>query len=96
MQAGEALFQEGDQGDRAYVVQEGNVDIVKNGVDGEVILGTVEKGGIFGEMALIDDQPRMATAIAADKSTLSSTAAMYFNANFKSVILLCVVCSEYS
>lgn len=70
MQAGEALFQEGDQGDRAYVVQEGNVDIVKNGVDGEVILGTVEKGGIFGEMALIDDQPRMASAIAADTSTV--------------------------
>ncbi len=70
MRAGEALFQEGDQGDRAYVVQEGNVDIVKNGVDGEVILGTVEKGGIFGEMALIDDQPRMASAIAADTSTV--------------------------
>ena len=70
LQPGESLFREGDHGDRAYVVQEGMIDIVKNGSDGEIVLGTIEKGGIFGEMALIDDQPRMASAVAASTSTI--------------------------
>ncbi len=70
-QAGESVFQEGDVGDRAYVVQEGLIEILKESADGEeVILGSIEKGGIFGEMALIDDQPRMATAKAAAMTTV--------------------------
>jgi len=68
---GEAVFKEGDLGDRAYVVQDGLIDIVRIDDDGtETLLGTVEKGGIFGEMALIDDQPRMATARAAVATTV--------------------------
>jgi len=67
---GSAVFQEGDLGDRAYVVQDGAIEIVRRGDDGqEMVLGTIEKGGIFGEMALIDDQPRMATA----RATVSTT-----------------------
>ena len=61
-QAGESIFKEGEQGDRAYVVQAGEVEIVKE-IDGQsVVLGTIGPGGIFGEMALIDDKPRMAAA----------------------------------
>ena len=68
---GTAVFKEGEVGDRAYVVQEGRIDIVREHGDGEeTILGSVEKGGIFGEMALIDDQPRMATARAAVATTV--------------------------
>ena len=68
---GAAVFKEGEIGDRAYVVQEGRIDIVKEHEGGEeTILGSVEKGGIFGEMALIDDQPRMATARAAVATTV--------------------------
>ncbi|MBT3990147.1 MAG: cyclic nucleotide-binding domain-containing protein [Rhodospirillaceae bacterium] len=70
LQPGEALFKEGDIGDRAFVVQEGVIDIVKNATDGDVVLGSIEKGGIFGEMALIDDQPRMASAIASSSCTI--------------------------
>jgi len=69
-QAGEPVFQEGEQGDRAFVVQDGLIEIVKRSGDGDVVLGTIEKGGIFGEMALIDDQPRMATARAAAVTTV--------------------------
>lgn len=59
---GETIFREGEQGSTAYVVQEGEVEIVRivDGVDR--VLGIVGKGGIFGEMALIDAKPRSATA----------------------------------
>ena len=70
LQAGESLFREGERGERAYVVQEGMIDIVKKSAEGEVVLGNIEKGGIFGEMALIDDQPRMASAVAASTTTV--------------------------
>ena len=68
---GLSVFNEGDRGDRAYIVQDGRIEIVRRNGDGpELVLGTVEKGGIFGEMALIDDQPRMATARAAMPTTI--------------------------
>jgi CRP/FNR family transcriptional regulator, cyclic AMP receptor protein len=58
--AGQKIFSEGDRGDRAYLIQAGNVSIVKN----EMPLATLGPGELFGEMALIDDKPRMASAIA--------------------------------
>jgi len=71
IEQGQTIFREGDEGNRAFIIQEGAVDIVKTNAAGEeVILGTVEKGGIFGEMALIDDQPRMASARAASMVTI--------------------------
>lgn len=65
----QAIFLEGDPGDRAYVVEAGEVAIVRN-VDGKPqMLGTIGKGGMFGEMALIDGEPRMAAAIAVKETT---------------------------
>lgn len=58
--AGQKIFSEGDRGDRAYLIQSGSVDIIKN----EMPLATLNAGELFGEMALIDDKPRMATAMA--------------------------------
>ena len=67
---GETIFREGEQGSTAFVVQEGEVEIVKmiDGVDR--VLGTIGKGGIFGEMALIDAKPRSATARASGHATI--------------------------
>jgi len=57
------LFREGQEGDFAYLVQAGTVEIYKALPDDtERRLGLISDGGIFGEMALIDDQPRMASA----------------------------------
>ena len=47
-------------------MQKGRVEIVKTSGDAEIVIGGVGEGGIFGEMALLDDQPRMATARAAE------------------------------
>ena len=44
----------------------GRIEILKTIDDKDVILGTVEEGGMFGEMALIDDRRRLASARAID------------------------------
>lgn len=59
--AGEVIFAEGQPGDTMFAVLDGEVAIQKNGKT----LETVVPGGVFGEMALIDDQPRSASAVAA-------------------------------
>ena len=69
-QAGDSIFKEGDEGNMAYVVQSGEVEIFKE-IDGkDTVLGVVGQGGIFGEMALIDSKPRMACARASKGSTI--------------------------
>jgi CRP/FNR family transcriptional regulator, cyclic AMP receptor protein len=65
---GDAVFAEGAEGDRMYIVKSGSVSIVK---DGRVI-ETVGPGAIFGEMALIDHEPRSATAVAGEECELVS------------------------
>lgn len=70
VQEGDYIFREGAPGDKAFIVQDGAVEIFKHKREGEVLLGTVATGGIFGEMSLIDDKPRMASARASKPSTL--------------------------
>ena len=67
---GDQSFKEGDEGRLAYVVEEGEVEIFINNDDHEQVLGTVGKDGIFGEMALIDNQPRMANARTTKSTTI--------------------------
>jgi CRP-like cAMP-binding protein len=59
---GEVIFSEGEPGARAFLIQEGTVEITKFVEGKPVVLGRIGVGGIFGEMALIDGRPRMATA----------------------------------
>jgi CRP/FNR family cyclic AMP-dependent transcriptional regulator len=58
--AGHAVFREGERGDHMFAVVKGSVDLVINGK----VVETVEPGGVFGEMALVEEQPRVATAMA--------------------------------
>jgi CRP-like cAMP-binding protein len=60
------IFAEGDQGDKMYIVHEGSVDIRKENGGEFVHLATFAKGEIFGEMALVEDMARSATAAAGD------------------------------
>ncbi len=59
---GHFVFREGELGEQAYIITHGTVEIVKASETGVMILGTVNKGSIFGEMALIDNSQRMASA----------------------------------
>ena len=52
------VFRQGDPGDRAYVVLEGEVDVVLQQPQGETVLATLGSTQIFGEMALLASQPR--------------------------------------
>ena len=80
---GDKVFKEGDIGNMAYVVQEGEIEIVKE-IDGvEKVLGTVGQGGIFGEMALIDSKPRMAAARATKGATIICVTQQMFDEKLK-------------
>jgi len=59
--AGETVFEKDEPGDSMYVVVEGQVRVH----DGEHTLNYLEKGDVFGEMALLDPEPRMASVTAA-------------------------------
>ena len=64
--AGDTIFTEGDAGEHAFVVIEGEVELSVHGKPMEM----VRSGGIFGEMALIDDNPRAGTAVAVTETSL--------------------------
>lgn len=61
--AGTIIFNEGEPGDAAYIVESGHVTVFKTVKGKKVTIGEIGQGGIFGEMALIDSQPRMASAV---------------------------------
>ena len=68
---GSVIVFEDDPGDALYLVAGGQVKVVLIGEDGrEVILSVLGEGSFFGEMALIDDQPRSAHVIAMENSRL--------------------------
>lgn len=69
---GEALFNEGDPGDRLYVVTQGKVKLGRTAADGrENLLAVLGPGEMFGELSLFDPGPRTATATAVTAVTLS-------------------------
>ncbi|RAU21396.1 cAMP-binding protein [Paramagnetospirillum kuznetsovii] len=63
---GEIIFKEGETGDKAFIVQSGIVELCKS----SQAFAEVGTNAIFGEMALIDGAPRMATARAKTEVTL--------------------------
>ena len=60
--SGDVLFREGEVGDFAYQITSGEIEICKFTGDEYVTLSKLKKGDLFGEMALIDRQPRSAMA----------------------------------
>lgn len=69
---GETIFSEGSMGDKFYLILQGNVRISKtiHGI-GEEALAILKEGSYFGEMALLDEAPRSADAIAERRCVLS-------------------------
>jgi len=68
--AGETIFVEGEPGKALFVVLKGRVSIWRASHAGQETLATLDHGGYFGELALIDDEPRFATARADEPSLL--------------------------
>jgi len=59
-QNGEILFKAGEPGDCAYVIMDGEVEILSSADDAAVV-GVLQMNQIFGELALLNDEPRSAT-----------------------------------
>jgi CRP/FNR family cyclic AMP-dependent transcriptional regulator len=64
---GEVVFQEGDTGAEMFGVVDGAIELRH----GDAVVGRVEAGGTFGELAIIDHAPRSLTAVAAEPTTLA-------------------------
>jgi len=82
---GDQIIKEGQRGDEMFVVESGSVEIWKPGPNGKKVLGYIEPGGVFGEMALIDDQPRMANATCAEDTVCKVIEKKTFIQNMRSV-----------
>jgi CRP-like cAMP-binding protein len=64
--AGEVVFAKGDSGDSMYLVAEGAMRVV----DGQRTVGELRAGDVFGELALLDPEPRLFTISAREDSRL--------------------------
>jgi CRP/FNR family transcriptional regulator, cyclic AMP receptor protein len=71
LERNEVLFHQGDTSDALFVVQDGRIAIATQSGDGrESVLAVLEAGGLFGDLALFDDAPRVADARALTDSTV--------------------------
>ena len=75
---GEYIFREGESAAYAYVVKSGTVEITKHSSDGEQVLAELVAPTLFGEMALIDGNPRSAGARAKDSTVVTEVTAKSF------------------
>jgi hypothetical protein len=81
---GEIIFSEGDIGTEMYIVQSGTVELLK-AIGGETrVLSTLEKGDFFGEMSVLEDVPRTASARAKTDVELVRINGTTFDAMLKS------------
>jgi CRP-like cAMP-binding protein len=69
-QAGEMIFSEFEPGDTFYLIQSGRVELIKIIGDIERTLDILQPSEMFGEMAILENSPRSATAIALDTVTV--------------------------
>lgn len=76
------IFSEGQPGKELYIIQTGSVKISKIVNDKEVMLALLKPGDIFGEMSLLEDKPRSASAIAHENAVLLAVN----KANFKRMV----------
>lgn len=77
--AGTMLFRQGDPGDAAYILEKGKVMIFQQVEGQRVELDAIRPGEIFGEMAVIDDSERMATAVASSDCAVTRVPKAIFN-----------------
>ena len=65
----EVIFEEGSFGSEMYVLRSGRVRVYRTSAEGEIELGVFKPGEFFGEMALVDNAPRSASACALEDDT---------------------------
>jgi CRP-like cAMP-binding protein len=68
--AGTVLFREGDPGSEMYVIHAGRVQLSRQFRDRNTVLAVLPPGEFFGEMSIINNRPRSATAVVVEDATL--------------------------
>lgn len=76
---GDIIFSEGDSGKALYILMSGSVNILKKCDTGDKLLAPLAPGSYFGELALISESPRFATAVAVEKTRLLIMYKSYFD-----------------
>ncbi|MDA0241744.1 MAG: cyclic nucleotide-binding domain-containing protein, partial [Proteobacteria bacterium] len=71
LDAGDYLFREGDVGDAAYLVVSGQIELLRDSGEKFVTIAKAGPGSIIGEMAMLDAEPRMASARAVEDTLLT-------------------------
>jgi CRP-like cAMP-binding protein len=79
---GEVVFREGDPGKGLFIIVDGAVVIARDLARGERLLATLGPGEAFGELALIDDLPRSATA----RVTVPSRLLILYRSHFEALV----------
>ena len=70
IEAGSNLIEEGQPGDAAYIVLDGEFEVIKRSGHQDIVIAVRESGQVFGEMALIEHSPRTATVRAVRRSNV--------------------------
>jgi CRP/FNR family transcriptional regulator, cyclic AMP receptor protein len=78
--AGTVLFREGDPGREMFVIHSGKVELTRRMQDREAVLAVIPQGEFFGEMAVVNNRPRSATATVREDSWLLVIEAKTFEA----------------
>jgi CRP/FNR family cyclic AMP-dependent transcriptional regulator len=65
---GECIVRQGEKGNCMHIVQRGQVEVVLENGNAEILLSVLKKGDVFGEMALFTGEPRSATVRARGKA----------------------------
>ena len=79
MSKGDVIFGEGDPGAEAFIIKNGTVDVYKAyGTPGQTWIGQVKSGELLGEMSIIDQKDRSATAVCSAKGSYIAISAKTF------------------
>lgn len=81
---GDVIFSEGEPGDCAYIIEHGEVNLFVTFAGKPKLINKLTSGHILGEMALIDNQLRSATAIAAQETRLMIVPRRHFHEKIES------------
>jgi len=77
-QSGEVIVHEGDDSDECYLIVSGKVEVVKQHGETPLVLNTLSAGDFFGEMAIFEHLPRVASVVAVAESVLLRLSAEHF------------------
>ena len=77
--AGDVILKEGEESTDAYIILEGQVDVIKN----NKVIATLQENSLFGEIGLVDQRPRTATCVAKTRCTLGTVTREHFTTLLK-------------